>query len=89
MNAEDLDTGLDAASMDKALLLGVVPFPFLPLDRLLPEMHRVLKPEGTLAVWLFPPKVHSWVPKSIIRSGLFTDAGTLNGVINFRRCEAL
>jgi demethylmenaquinone methyltransferase/2-methoxy-6-polyprenyl-1,4-benzoquinol methylase len=52
-----LDTGLDAASMDKVLLLGVIPFPFLPLDRLLPEMHRVLKPEGILAVWLFPPMV--------------------------------
>ena len=40
-----LDTGLDAASIDKVLLFGVLPFPFLPLKRLLPEMHRGLKPE--------------------------------------------
>ena len=64
-----LDTGLTAASMDTALLFGVIPFPSLPLNRLLPEMHRVLKPEGTLAVWLFP--VSGWIPKSILQSGLF------------------
>lgn len=45
-----LDTGLDTASIDKVLLFGVIPFPLLPLNRLLPEMHRVLKPEGILAV---------------------------------------
>jgi demethylmenaquinone methyltransferase/2-methoxy-6-polyprenyl-1,4-benzoquinol methylase len=54
-----LDTGLDTASIDKVLLFGVIPFPLLPLNRLLPEMHRVLKSEGTMAVWLFPPMVHS------------------------------
>lgn len=81
-----LDTGLETASIDKALLLGVIPFPFLPLKRLLPEMYRVLKPEGTLAVWLFPPLVHSWVPKSILRSGLFTPINKQNGVYNYRRC---
>jgi len=79
-----LDTGLDAASMDKALLFGVLPFPFLPLNRLLPEMHRVLKPEGTMAVWLFP--VSGWVPKSILQSGLFTYVSKRNGVYNYRRC---
>ena len=81
-----LKTGLDTASIDKALLFGVIPFPLLPLNRLLPEMHRILKPEGTLAVWLFPPKVHFWVPKSIIRSGLFSYINKQNGVLNYRRC---
>jgi hypothetical protein len=47
--------------MDMALLFGVIPFLSLPLNRLLPEMHRVLKPEGTLAVWLFP--VSGLVPR--------------------------
>jgi demethylmenaquinone methyltransferase/2-methoxy-6-polyprenyl-1,4-benzoquinol methylase len=81
-----LDTGLDSASMDQALLFGVIPFPFLPLNRLLPEMHRVLKPEGSLAVWLFPPGVHFWVPKSILKSGLFAFISKRNGVYNYRRC---
>ena len=79
-----LDAGLDAASIDKVLLFGVIPFPFLPLNRLLPEMHRVIKPEGSLAVWLFP--VSGWVPKWILQSGLFTFVSRRNGVYNYRRC---
>jgi demethylmenaquinone methyltransferase/2-methoxy-6-polyprenyl-1,4-benzoquinol methylase len=81
-----LDTGLDTASTDKVLLFGVIPFPLLPLNRLLPEMHRVLKPDGTLAVWLFPPVVHFWVPKSILHSKLFTYMNKRNGVYNYKRC---
>ncbi len=81
-----LHTELDAESFDKVLLFGVIPFPLLPLDNLMPEMHRVLKPEGTMAVWLFPPVVHSWVPKAIIRSGLFTYIYKRNGVYNYKRC---
>jgi demethylmenaquinone methyltransferase/2-methoxy-6-polyprenyl-1,4-benzoquinol methylase len=80
-----LETGLDTASIDKVLLFGVIPFPLLPLNRLLPEMYRVLKPEGTLAVWLYPPVVHFWVPKSILRSGLFTYMNKRNGVYNYKR----
>jgi demethylmenaquinone methyltransferase/2-methoxy-6-polyprenyl-1,4-benzoquinol methylase len=79
-----LNTGLDSATIDTALLFGVLPWPALPLNRLLPEMHRVLKPEGRLAVWLFP--VSGWVPKSILRSGLFTYINKQNGVYNYRRC---
>jgi demethylmenaquinone methyltransferase/2-methoxy-6-polyprenyl-1,4-benzoquinol methylase len=79
-----LDTGLDTASIDKVLLFGVVPFPLLPLNRLLPEMHRLLKQDGTLAVWLFP--IPFWVPKSILRSGLFEYSSKRNGVYNYRRC---
>ena len=79
-----LNTGLETASIDTVLLFGVIPFPSLPLNLLLPEMHRVLKPEGRLAVWLFP--VSGWVPKSILRSGLFTFIGKQNGVYNYRSC---
>jgi len=79
-----LNTGLSAATIDTALLFGVLPWPALPLNRLLPEMHRVLKPEGRLAVWLFP--VSGWVPKSILQSGLFTYVSKRNGVYNYRRC---
>ena len=80
-----LDTGLDSVSIDRVLLFGVIPFPLLPLNRLLPEMHRVTKPEGSLAVWLFPPVVHYWVPKSILRSGLFIFINKRNGVYNYKR----
>jgi len=80
VKADAMNTKLDAESMDAVLLLGVLPSPMLPLDRLLPEMHRVLKPAGVMAVW--PP---SWVRRSIPRSRLFTYVCKRNGVFNFRR----
>ena len=84
VKGDAMDTGLDAESIDTVLLFGVIPSPALPLNRLLPEMHRILKPEGTLAVWLFP--ISGWVPQSILRSGLFTYTSKRNGVYNYRRC---
>jgi len=53
VKGDALDTKLDSESMDTVLLFGVLPAPMLPLDRLLPEMHRLLKPGGMMAVW--PP----------------------------------
>ncbi len=79
-----LDTRLDDASIDMVLLFGVIPFPSLPLNRLLPEMHRILKPEGSLAVWLFP--ISFGVPKLILLSGLFTYISKRSGIYNYKRC---
>jgi len=78
-----LDTGLDSVSIDTVLLFGVLPFPLLPLNRLLPEMHRVLKPEGRLSVWLWP--IPFLVPWSISRSGLFNFINKRNRVYNYSR----
>jgi demethylmenaquinone methyltransferase/2-methoxy-6-polyprenyl-1,4-benzoquinol methylase len=80
VKGDALNTKLDPESMDAVLLFGILPAPMLPLDRLLPEMYRILKPGGIMAVW--PP---SWVPQSIPRSRLFTYASKRNGVFNFRR----
>jgi SAM-dependent methyltransferase len=80
-----LNTRLETASIDKVLLFGVIPFPLLPLDKLLPEMHRLLKPDATMAVWLFPPLVHSWVPKAIIQTNLFDLISTKKSVYNYKR----
>ena len=80
-----LKTKLETASVDLVLLFGVLPFPTLPLDRLLPEMHRVLKAGGTLAVWMFP--VSFGVPKAIVRSGLFTGPAKKNGVYTYLKPE--
>jgi demethylmenaquinone methyltransferase/2-methoxy-6-polyprenyl-1,4-benzoquinol methylase len=82
VNGNSMNTKLDAQSVDAVLLFGVVPAPMVPLNRLLPEMHRILKPEGTLAVW---PPFSLWLPKAICQSGLFTLARKRNGVLNFRR----
>jgi len=81
-NADAMDSGLSSSSFDLVLLLGVIPAPVLPLDRLLPEMHRLLKPKGALAVWTFSPW---WSPASVTRSRLFTYTGKENEVYNFQK----
>ena len=81
-NADAMATGLPGSAFDLILLFGVIPAPVLPLDRLLPEIHRLLKPEGALAVWtLFP----CWSPASITRSRIFSYTGKENGVHNFQK----
>jgi ubiquinone/menaquinone biosynthesis C-methylase UbiE len=83
VKGDALDTRLEAESFDTVLLFGVIPAPMLPLSRLLPEMHRLLKAEGSLALW---PPIPGWLPHAILQSGLFTFTGKRNGVHNFRRC---
>ncbi len=87
LRRDALDTELENESIDVALLYGVLPFPTLPLERLLPEMHRVLKPEGLLAVWLFP--MSFGVPEAISQSNFFSDMRHENGVYRFRRSAAI
>ena len=55
-----LDTGLPCESYDLILLFGVIPAPVLPLNKLLPEMHRLLRPGGSMAVWTGLPL---WSPR--------------------------
>ena len=78
-----MGTRLNAESFDTVLLFGLIPAPMLPLNKLLPEIHRVLKAEGSLSVW---PPVPGWLPQAILKSGLFRIIGKRNGVSNFRRC---
>jgi demethylmenaquinone methyltransferase/2-methoxy-6-polyprenyl-1,4-benzoquinol methylase len=66
--ANALDSGIPDGAMDLVLLFGVIPSPTLPLGQLLPEMHRVLRSGGGLAVWTAVPW---WSPQSIVQSGLF------------------
>jgi ubiquinone/menaquinone biosynthesis C-methylase UbiE len=82
VKGDALHTGLDQVSIDTLILFGVIPAPMLPLNPLLAELHRVLRPEGNLAVW---PPIPGWLPNSVLRSGLFTLAQKRNGVYNFTR----
>jgi SAM-dependent methyltransferase len=82
VKGDAMDTGLDGGSFDAVLLFGVIPAPMLPLSKFLPEMHRILKAGGTLAVW---PPIPGWLPQAILQSGLFTLSSKRNGVHNFRR----
>jgi ubiquinone/menaquinone biosynthesis C-methylase UbiE len=85
VKGDALDTALEDGSIDTVLLFGEIPAPVLPLARLLPELHRVLRPEGTLAVW---PAIPVYLPEAVLRSGLFAWESRREGVYNFRRRNA-
>ena len=82
IKADALESGLASDCIDLVLLFGVIPSPTLPLDRFLPEMGRLLKPDGSLAVWTAFPW---WSPVSLTRGGLFAYKGKQNGVHSFRQ----
>ncbi len=70
MRVERVDagsTGYPDAGFDLAILFGVIPSPFLPLDRLIPEVLRLLVPGGTLAVWTI---ARGWNPESLVPFGV-------------------
>jgi ubiquinone/menaquinone biosynthesis C-methylase UbiE len=75
-----LNTKLEEACLDEVFIFGVIPATMLPMDKLLSEMHRILKPNGLMAVW--PP---SWVHHSIVKSGRFKYIGKQNHVRNYQR----
>lgn len=75
-----LDTKLNDESLDTVLIFGVIPAPMLPIESLLTEMHRILKPGGIMAVWP-PSRVH----RTIAQSGLFILNSKKNGVYNYKR----
>ena len=50
IKADAMEVGLAIGCTDLVLLFGVIPSPVISLDRLLPEIHRLLRSEGTLAV---------------------------------------
>lgn len=85
LRRDALKTQLESESVDVVLLFGVLPALTLPLNKLLPEMYRVLKRGGILALWMFP--ISFGVPNSITRSGLFASLGKRNGVYTYRRRE--
>jgi ubiquinone/menaquinone biosynthesis C-methylase UbiE len=80
IQGDALNTQLAAESLDVVLIFGVIPAPMLPMERLLSEMQRILKPGGIMAVW-----PSSWVHRTIVQSGLFTLSSKRNGVSNYKR----
>ena len=82
IKGDALDTKLEPESFDEILIFGVIPAPMLPMEKLLAEMHRILKPGGVMAVW--PP---SWVHHSIVQSGWFKYINKQNNVSDYQRVD--
>jgi ubiquinone/menaquinone biosynthesis C-methylase UbiE len=80
IQGDALNTQLAAESFDVVLIFGVIPAPMLPMEKLLSEMQRILKPGGIMAIW--PP---SWVHRAIVQSKLFALDSKRNGVSNYKR----
>lgn len=70
------DTGLPAESIDVAFLFGVAHA--LPMDEVIPEMYRVLKPGGIMAVETFSNRAL----QKMYSDGLFQFAGKEGRVCN-------
>jgi SAM-dependent methyltransferase len=82
IQGDALDTKLESASCDQALIFGIIPAPMLPMEKLLAEMHRILRPGGMLAVW--PP---SWVHNPIVKSERFRYINMRSGVSNYQKID--
>lgn len=80
--ADAPQTGLPSETIDLVFLFGVVHV--LPIDTVLPELYRILKPGGSIAVRGF----HGWAEK-LARGGFFTSEGKNRGVNNFRKVVAM
>ena len=77
--ADAAKTGLPAESIDVAFLFGVAHS--LPLDTVLPELYRVLKHGGILAVQTFSGRSL----KKVANGGLFTSTEKDGRVLKFQR----
>lgn len=77
--ADAAKTGLPSESVDLVLLFGVIHA--LLLEQVLPELYRVLKPDGALAVQTFSDRSAERVTKG----GIFTFVGKEGRVLKFRK----
>jgi ubiquinone/menaquinone biosynthesis C-methylase UbiE len=82
VKGDGLDTKLEKESLDEVIIFGVIPAPMLPMEKLMEEIHRILRPGGIMAVW--PP---SWVHQAIVQSGCFRHINRQNGVSNYQRMD--
>jgi SAM-dependent methyltransferase len=82
IKGDALDTKLEKEGFDEVIIFGVIPAPMLPMEKLIVEMHRILRPGGVMAVW--PP---SWVHRAIVQSGRFRYINRRNGVSNYQTVD--
>jgi protein-L-isoaspartate O-methyltransferase len=76
--ADASDTGLPDESIDEVLLFSVLPH--LPLETVLPELARVLKDDGVIAI-------RGIKAMSLAQGGFFTFVGRNRSVYLFRKAQ--
>jgi demethylmenaquinone methyltransferase/2-methoxy-6-polyprenyl-1,4-benzoquinol methylase len=75
------------AMFDTVLLFGVIPAPgIINTEKLIWEIHRILRPGGKLAAWTMVP---FWSPNSILKTRCFSYSGKQDKVHRFSRQEVL
>ncbi len=80
--ADSHKTDYGDEEFDTVILYGVVPAPVISERRLGREVHRLLKPGGTLAVWTIAP---FWTPKGLLKGAPFLSLGSKNKVHRLRK----
>lgn len=64
-----METTYEDGFFDLVVLYGVIPAPVISTKKLSKEIHRILKPGGSLAIWT---AVIGWRPYRMILHGKFT-----------------
>lgn len=77
-----LHSTFDDSMFDLVLLYGVAPAPFLPMEDISKEIHRLLKSDGICAIWTKAP---FWTPNAPMRNAGFEKLKKQNGVFRFRK----
>ena len=76
-----IQTDFKSETFDIVILFGVVPAPMVPLDQILSEINRVLKPKGVLSIWPAIPGLR----RSIQKQGSFSFLDKKTKVLNFSK----
>jgi ubiquinone/menaquinone biosynthesis C-methylase UbiE len=76
-----IQTDFNSETFDMVILFGVVPAPMVPLDQIILEINRVLKPRGVLSIWPMIPGLQ----RSIQKQGSFSFLSKKNKVLNFSK----
>ncbi len=76
-----LKTDFNYGTFDIVILFGVIPAPMVPLNQILSEIGRVLKPNGVLSIWPSIPGLRN----SIQKHGSFSLINKRNSVLNFSK----
>lgn len=77
-----MNSTLEDSMFDLVLLYGVVPAPIISIEKISGEIHRMLKPGGTYAIWT---QIPFWTPRAAIKSGGFAKMKKVHSVFLLKK----